>query len=158
MLSQHDKYGIERPLACGGRALHDCEKRYSVTCLEGLALVEAVREYHAFLANQHFDVYTDHISLKWLKEIKQHNGRLFRWSLILQHLDFDIHFKAGKKNNNADALSRLPFPEMPDEDLQDDLYDDVMTISNQPISSSGYREVRFEYDDPPNGLIPSIFR
>ena len=38
--------------------------------------------------------------------IKDPNGRLARWSLIIQSYDFDIKHRAGKSNGNADALSR----------------------------------------------------
>ena len=38
--------------------------------------------------------------------IKDSNGRLARWPLIIQSYDFDIKHRAGKSSGNADALSR----------------------------------------------------
>ena len=39
---------------------------------------------------------------------KHTNGRLARWALQLQPFIFDIHYRPGKKNGNADTLSQLP--------------------------------------------------
>ena len=54
----------------------------------------------------HFIIQTDHKSLKYLNKSKDENGRLARWALPLQPLDYDIEHRAGTKNNNADSLSR----------------------------------------------------
>lgn len=40
-------------------------------------------------------------------ELKDHNGRLMRWALLLQDYTYVIVHRAGKANANADALSRL---------------------------------------------------
>lgn len=109
VLSQFDDDGNERVICYGGRSLHPNEIKWSVTDREGLALVEAVKHYHPYLANRHFEVFTDHISLKWLKTIKLARGRLARWSLLLQPYNFTITHKPGVRNQNADALSRRPY-------------------------------------------------
>ena len=153
VLSQMDEQHGERPIACGGRALRGSEKQWSTTELEGLALVEAVHEYHYFLANQKFVVYSDHISLSWLKEIKHKNGRLFRWSLLLQNYDMDIKYKSGKSNANADMLSRIEYDKTPAEDPQDDIYDTVMTISHNDDKNATHETqsemtlLTFEYEN-----------
>ena len=40
-------------------------------------------------------------------------GRLARWMLFLQQFDFNIQYKKGSANSNADTLSRRP-PEHPE--------------------------------------------
>ena len=38
------------------------------------------------------------------------SGQIQRWALLLSAYDYTIHYKQGKTNANADALSRLPLP------------------------------------------------
>jgi hypothetical protein len=40
--------------------------------------------------------------------VKDPSSRLLRWRLLLEEYDFTIVYKAGKRNVNADALSRNP--------------------------------------------------
>ena len=40
--------------------------------------------------------------------------RIQRWALSLSAYEYKISYKAGQTNGNADGLSRLPLPEMPD--------------------------------------------
>jgi len=40
--------------------------------------------------------------------VKDPSSRLLRWRLLLEEYDYTIAYKAGKKNVNADALSRNP--------------------------------------------------
>ena len=65
-----------------------------------------MKTYHPYLANTDFEGFTDHISLTWLQQIKLASGRLARWSLRLQEYRFKITHRPGKKNQNADTLSR----------------------------------------------------
>ncbi|CAC5364968.1 unnamed protein product [Mytilus coruscus] len=61
------------------------------------------------MANSAFTVITDHNALVWLKSAK-HTGRLSRWALKLQDLNFDIIHRPRKSNVVADCLSRVPNP------------------------------------------------
>ena len=63
-LSQIEPDGKEHPVAFGGRSLYANEKNWTCTEIEALALITAITEYHSFLANSKFVVYSDHISLK----------------------------------------------------------------------------------------------
>lgn len=111
ILAQEDSAGREHPICYGGRSLSAAEKNYSITHLECLALVESVKEFSCYLANSFFTVFTDHVSLTFLQSLKTSTtGQLLRWSLALQGFQFDIRYKSGRKNTNADALSRIPHP------------------------------------------------
>lgn len=129
VLSQLDSQGREHPIAFGGRALRAAEKRWSATDIEGLALAEGIKEYHAFLSNKPFTVYTDHISLKWIQSTKNAHGRLYRWSLLFQPLRFTVIHKPGRINCNADSLSRRDYPPPPPEDPDDDITNDVLEFA-----------------------------
>ena len=54
---------------------------------------------------QRFVVHTDHASLHWLLTIDDPSGRLMRWRLRLAEFDFEVKYKKGKENAQADALS-----------------------------------------------------
>ena len=109
ILGQKDDQGKEKVICYGGRSLKPNEKNWPISEKEGLALVEGIKYFHIYLANKKFTVLTDHIALKWLQDISQKNGRLYRWSLMLQGYNFDIIHKPGKKHGNADALSKRAY-------------------------------------------------
>ena len=54
-----------------------------------------------------FVVHTDHAALHWLLTINDPSGRLMRWRLRLAEFDFEVKYKKGLLNTQADALSRL---------------------------------------------------
>ena len=64
--------------------------------------------FHKYLAGSRFIVETDHRNLKWLMANHKNSGRLARWVYRLQPYDFEIRYRPGAANANADALSRLP--------------------------------------------------
>ena len=108
-LSQLDDEGKEKVVSYGGRSLHKHEKAWAVTELEGLAIVEAVKEYHPYIAGGKFKIFTDHRGLQWLKNTKDPHGRLYRWSLKLSPYNYEILYKPGSTNHVTDALSRRPY-------------------------------------------------
>ena len=137
ILSQvQDGDGEEHPISFGGRSLRQNERNWSVTHIECLALMEAVREYSSYLSYKPFKVITDHISLKWLNSIRDTNiGRLQRWALLLQSLKFNIVHKQGRAHANADGLSRRPYPPPPPEDPDDDIVNDVIDLASLNVIS-----------------------
>lgn len=74
-----------------------------------LSVVCLIRHFHNFLYGAHFDVVTDHGSLKWLMNFNKNcEGQLARWLEILGQYDFTIRYRPGKVSLNSDALSRRP--------------------------------------------------
>jgi transposase InsO family protein len=111
-LSQRDETGKLKICAYGGRALKDSEKRYPITQLECLALVESLKENDIYLRNNFFIVWSDHFSLKFLQSMKlQPNSRLARWALKIQGYNFKILHRRGVNNVVPDALSRIDWTE-----------------------------------------------
>jgi hypothetical protein len=108
ILKQHDENEKERVIAYASRNLSKPETNYSVTEREMLAVVFGITQFRHFLFGNHFKVITDHCALCYLMELKNPNGRLMRWSLLLQDFDFQIVYKSGKSHRDVDALSRLP--------------------------------------------------
>ena len=99
--------GEELPVAFYSRKLQLRECKYSATELEGLAVVAAVSHFDAYLITHAFVVKTDHKALVFLNSAQHWNGRLARWAMRLQPYTFEIRYRPGPANENADALSRL---------------------------------------------------
>ena len=55
---------------------------------------------------------TDHSSLTWLLGFKEPQGQLARWIEELSQYNMVLQHRAGRKHINADALSRIPYPEL----------------------------------------------
>src|SRR6266498_789673 len=110
VLEQEDKNGKLRPVAYASRSLTSAEKNYHTTDLECLAIIWSVRHFHKYLINKPFKIFTDHSALKNLQKISELTERRARWIIELQQYNYMIEHRSGKKNQNADALSRL-FPE-----------------------------------------------
>jgi transposase InsO family protein/dUTPase len=118
ILCQINSQGQEQPIAYVSCTLTRHEKNYTITELECLAILFAIRKFHYYLHGREFDVVTDHSALQWLLNLKDSTGRLARWSLKLQCYNFVVKHRAGIKHQNADCLSRLVSTVMPT-DLND---------------------------------------
>ena len=124
VLSQGE-VGRDRPIAYASRTLSDTETKYSATEKELLAIVWATKYFRPYLFGKPFTICTDHQALTWLFKLKEPNAKLARWKLRLQEFDYKIIYKPGKRNLNADALSRIKINAMetesvivnPDEEL-----------------------------------------
>ena len=79
---------------------------YSTIEKECLAIKLAVGAFSVYLLGRPFSIETDHRSLTWMERLKHTNNQLARWTLALQPFQFNIRHRAGKYNENADALSR----------------------------------------------------
>ena len=140
VLSQLDSDNREHPVAYGGRALRNEELKWHITDKEGLSLVEAIRQFRPYLANVPFTVYTDNVSVKYLQQIKDCQGRLGRWSLLLQGYNMQIIHKSSRNNANADGLSRRSYPPSPKVEEEE-----------PEVCSVGY-EVSFCYANDPSDI------
>ena len=98
----------ERVIAYFSRALSSQERHYCVTRRELLAVVKAIKHFHAYLYGRKFLVRTDHSALRWLLDFRHPEGQVARWIESLQQYDFTIEHRPGCRHGNADALSRRP--------------------------------------------------
>lgn len=109
VLAQRNKDSQQvHPIAYASRTLLPHEANYRISELEGLGVVWAVKHFRHYLYGYKCVVFTDHEALKALINTPHPSGKLARWGLALQELDLQIHYRPGKKNMNADALSRAP--------------------------------------------------
>lgn len=107
VLSQISNQG-DRPIAFASRALNSAETRYSTIEKEFLAIVWAVQNFRAYLLGRHFTIQTDHRPILGINKLRSANSRILKYHFKLAEYDYEIRYKAGKKNQNADCLSRIP--------------------------------------------------
>ncbi|KAK7907779.1 hypothetical protein WMY93_016391 [Mugilogobius chulae] len=111
VLYQHQA-GKLRVIAYGSRTLTPPEKNYHMHSgkLEFLALKWAICERfrdYLFYA-PHFVVYTDNNPLTYILTTAKLNATGHRWVGELADFNFTIRYRPGKRNADADGLSRLP--------------------------------------------------
>ena len=114
ILQQRDDDQNERVVAYASRSNNRAESNYSSYAGECLAAVWAVRYFRVYLYGVHFILYTDHRPLEWLMTNPNLTGMHARWALMLQEFDFEVRYRKGLVNMNADGLSRNPQPESSD--------------------------------------------
>ena len=107
ILSQGE-IGKDKPIAYASRTLNKAEGNYSTIEKELLAILFGVKTFRPYLFGRKFQIVTDHRPLVWLFNVKDPGSRLIRWRLKLEEYDYEIVYKQGKINLNADALSRFP--------------------------------------------------
>lgn len=106
VLSQ-GQIGNDKPICYASRTLNTSETNYSTIEKELLAIVWATRYFRPYLFGRKFKIVTDHRPLTWIMGLKEPNSKLVRWRLKLEEFEYEIVYKKGTQNTNADALSRI---------------------------------------------------
>ena len=109
VLYQRDDNDRKRVIAFASCSLSNTEKNYPVHKLEFLALKWAITDrFHEYLYGGQFDVYTDNNPLTYILTSAKLDATGQRWVASLANYDFQIFYKPGKSNVEADALSQIP--------------------------------------------------
>ena len=104
--------GEKRVIAYASRGLSRSEVNYPAHKLEFLALKWSVTEkFHEYLyGGLTFDVYTDNNPLTYVLSTAKLDACGHRWVAALANYNFNLHYKPGPSNIDADALSRMGWP------------------------------------------------
>ena len=101
--------GKERVIAYASRGLKNSERNYPAHKLEFLALKWSVTDkFKDMLYGNTFEVVTDNNPLTYVLTSAKLDAAGQRWITELAEYDFTIRYRSGKKNVDADVLSRLP--------------------------------------------------
>ncbi|OXU23039.1 hypothetical protein TSAR_004446 [Trichomalopsis sarcophagae] len=103
--------GKDRPIAYASRVLQPAELKEAIYEKEALGIMNAIKTFKNYIYGNKFIIVTYRRSLSWLK-YANNNERVQRWRLKLADYDYEIVYKAGKQNRNADALLRNPVAKM----------------------------------------------
>jgi hypothetical protein len=132
--------GRELPLAYASRSLNMMERNYSTSEKELLAIVWSIKHFRPYLYGRKFKITTDHQPLTWIMNVKDPSSRLLRWRIKLEEYDYEILYRKGALNANADALSRI---------------NEVKVDKETPLVSELNEEqkklILYEYHDAPLG-------
>ena len=106
--------GKLRVIAYASRSVSKSESHYPAHKLEFLALKWAVHEkFHEYLYGSNmFEVYTDNNLLTYVLSSAKLDACGQRWVAKLANYNFTIKYKCGLSNVEADALSRISWPEV----------------------------------------------
>ena len=100
--------GVETVIGYTSQSLSESKSKCLVHKLEFLGLKWAVTDqFHGYLYENTFDIYTDNNPLTYVLSTAKLDVTGCRWIAGLAHYNFHIHYKSGKSNVEADALSRI---------------------------------------------------
>ena len=112
------KYGTRfgqpegRVISYASRTLSAAERNYSQVEKEALGIIFIVMKFEKFLIGRRITIYIDHKTLVKLFDSQQAisgtgAARIQRWSLYLSNFNYQVEYRKGCDNSNADAISRL---------------------------------------------------
>lgn len=108
-LMQFDDEGRERVVSFQSRQLKPAERSYPLHDKELLAMRYALTKFRVhLLGEQTFALYTDHALLRTATKSPHLSQQMARWLSFFAEYNFVVHYKPGKSNILADALSRRP--------------------------------------------------
>lgn len=151
--------GRLQPVAYASRGLSKSEANYPAHKLEFLALKWAVTDkFSDYLYGNHFTVLTDNNPLTYVLTTAKLDATGHRWLAALATFDFDIKYKPGKQNQDADGLSRRPQEPPPDDDEYTEFQRQANCMRekflNQPMETYVEAEVNQLHCSPKAVTVP----
>ena len=116
VLGQYDENGSFKPVGYHSETLNQKNtKNWSVTERELYGIISASRKWKTFCYEK-ITFYSDHEPLRNIHRQKDPRGKIGRWILELENLDYCIKYLKGADNQEADYLSRIMGSDAPSED------------------------------------------
>ena len=110
ILMQMDTNRDQHPCAYLSKSLTKEQQNYDTGDRELLAIVQALKEWRHYIQGSGHTtiVLSDHDNLRHFKVPQMIGRQMARWTLYLSEFDIKLNHIPGKKNIQADALSRRP--------------------------------------------------
>ena len=99
--------GSDLSVAYASRILNNAETHYTISEKELLPVVWTTKYFRHYLYWRRFKIVIDHKHLAWVMNVKDPRSRLLRWRIQFAEYDYEITYRRGSQNTNADALSRI---------------------------------------------------
>lgn len=114
--------GKLRAIAFASRGLSSSESHYPAHKLEFLALKwSVVEKFQDYLYGANFTVVTDSNPLTYILTSAKLDATSHRWLAALSTFSFKLQYRAGRQNLDADALSRRPHADSPNDESDQEL-------------------------------------
>jgi hypothetical protein len=97
-----------RPIAFFSWKLSDTQRKYSITKIELLAIVETLKEFEGMVWGQQIKVFTDHANLM-RDALGLTSDQVYQWRLLLEEYGPKIVYIKGVHNTMADAVLWLEY-------------------------------------------------
>ena len=141
VLKQEQTDGVEKPVAFFSKKLNEHQRKQKAIYIEGLAVRESVKFWRYWLLGRHFKVVTDHKPLENLNLKSRTDEELGDLANYLLQYDFEIVYRPGTKNSEADCLSRNP---VLNSDFGNDVPDILPVINLLEISDIKKSQIKLE--------------
>lgn len=105
LCQRNETTGKLHVIAYRSKALPRRVRPIAMHCKEALAVYDALQYFRPFISNSSIKIYTDAISLKYLRY--SDDPKFIRWCSEIARFDCEIHHVAGNTHTAADLLSRL---------------------------------------------------
>lgn len=153
VLKQIQDDGMQKPVAFFSKKLSDAQKKKKAIYIESLAVREAIRYWRYWLIGRRFTVYTDHKPLQHMNLKARPDEELGDLANELLQFDFEILYKPGSSNSEADCLSRNPVLESSDSNFTEPILPTFYFLSHNDILSMQRNVEKVESDVIENGII-----
>ena len=130
----HRVNGDELPVFFVSRTLSNAEKKYPILHREALAIVFAMEKLYKYVFGHFVEIFTDHKPLLGIFPSQKKGEppvvatRLQRYIMRVSIFDYEIKYRKGKDNGNADGLSRLPIEEK--QSFEDEFEEKICAIKS----------------------------
>lgn len=126
-----------RVIAYASRGLSSSEKLYPAHKLEFLALKWLIVEkFQDYLYGNTFTVIMDNSPLTYVLKSAKLDAASYRWLAALSTFNFDIKYRAGKSNQEADSLSRRPRDSRVDDHASLEEKEQIKQFASHHLSSA----------------------
>ena len=162
VLSQNQE-GKEVFLGCVAKKCSKAQSSYPPHKGELAAVVLGLKKFEHILRAKPFTIRTDSKCVEFLRTMKEYRGIFARWLCFISSFTFTLVHRAGKKQTNADSLSRMPgLPEQEEVPLDPTEYlhdvDDIYVVqdhSNSPITREKLKTL-YSQDMALSKLLPFL--
>src|SRR4051812_32720743 len=129
-------------VAYASRQLRPHEENYPTHDLELAVVVHALKTWRHYLLGNHYQIYSDHQSLRYIFTQPDLNLRQRHWIELIKGYDVGISYTLGKANVMADVLSRKSY------------CNNLMLQQYQPLLHEEFRKLNL--DIVPHGFLSTF--